>query len=56
MGGFEQALEDRELDPLAMVFAELRNLAQPATASLGLRLDVISYQDHHVGYFQKKDG
>jgi hypothetical protein len=55
-GGFEQALEDRELDPLAMVFAELGDLAKPAATSLRLRLDVVSYQHHHVGYLQKNEG
>jgi hypothetical protein len=54
--GFKQALEDRKLNALAVIFAELGDLAQASTPSLGLCLDVVCYQHHHLGYLQKNDG
>jgi hypothetical protein len=53
---FEEALEDRELNPLAMILTQLGDLAQATAACLGLRLDVVGYQHHHEGYLQKNDG
>jgi hypothetical protein len=53
---FKQALEDRELNTLAVIFAELGDLAQATPPCLRLRLDVVCYQHHHLGYLQKNDG
>lgn len=57
LGRIHKTLEDRVLDPLAMVLADLGNATKSASAFRGLHVHVVGDKHHHSStYFQSMGG